>query len=136
MPTSIVLTLRAGALIALAAVMLGACSKEAESSHPTPDGEASSTPAAPEGPRQDFDPRTTADVNEKVYREYASLALGIPRREQDSIVKSTPISELEAAMTARLRRQDSVARAQLSEKYSIPLDSVDAILAARNVPQR
>lgn len=71
-----------------------------------------------------------------IYDEYASLALGVPRREQDSIIKSTPMSEIEAVMTKRLQRQDSIAREELAERHGITRDSVDAILAAKNVPTR
>jgi hypothetical protein len=132
------LSLRTALFITVATLILGACRSDTEPSTPgASDGATGVAPQATEEPRGDrLDPSKAQNFNDLVYREYAGLALGVSRREQDSIVHSTPISQIEAVMTARMRRQDSVAREQLAAKHAITRDSVDAILAARNVPKR
>lgn len=80
------------------------------------------------------DPQLT--LADSVYTQYARLAIGLSRREMDSIVKSNHPNDIQTQMEIRMRKQDTIARRQLAEKFGITRDSVDAILAARNVPPR
>jgi hypothetical protein len=75
-----------------------------------------------------FDSANAAVFHHIVYREYAGLAVSLPKKVADSILKTTPMEKIQDAMQARMDRQDSIARAQLAAKYKITTDSVEAIL--------
>jgi hypothetical protein len=98
---------------------------------------AAPVPMPMEGPRDTtFDPENVEAFHDVVYKQYAYLALQLPRRVMDSILATAAPMDMDKAMTARLRVQDTIARQQLAAKYGISRDSVDAILAEHNVPKQ
>lgn len=74
---------------------------------------------------------------EVIYREYAALAVKLPKRQNDSVVKavigstkdpSNVKDALQKAMEPMRKRQDSIARQTLTTKYRISIDSVNGII--------
>lgn len=115
------------------ALLLGSCAKEdaPEPAKPAPGDSAGRIILLPmQGERrQGYDSANADNFHRVVYMEYARLGVQLPKRVADSIFRSTPMEQIESAMTARIRRQDTVARSMLAVKYSISIDSIDAILA-------
>ena len=103
---------------------------------PTPEPVDSGQAVVPMKPDTGYVPGSGVSFEESLYRQYARLAVGLPRSEMDSILRSTPPTEIEQQMSLRLQAQDTIARGRLADKYNISRDSVDAILSARNVPKR
>lgn len=72
-----------------------------------------------------------------IYREYAQLAVRLPKQKNDSLLKAVIRStkdpkqvkdKLQKAMAPMRSRQDSIARHTLAAKYRISVDSVNAII--------
>jgi hypothetical protein len=121
------------------ALIFGACGDDT----PEPMGETrrdtgvTVVPLPMEGQRDTaFNPANVESFHEIVYKQYARMAVGLPRRVTDSIFASVPPTEIQTHMERALHGQDTIARRELAEKYGISRDSVDAILALKNVPKR
>lgn len=132
---------RAGARLfafAIACVMLASCGEKTEQSDvPTTDSTIKMVPMPMQGDRgTDVNPDNTENFEDVVYKHYAHLAVSLPVKEMDSILKSVPPDEIQEQMTKRLHMQDTIARGRLADEYHISRDSVNAILARRNVPLR
>ncbi|MEO5931299.1 MAG: hypothetical protein ABIR47_15305 [Candidatus Kapaibacterium sp.] len=68
-----------------------------------------------------------------VYVEFAHVGTNVPRHITDSILQGVMRStgdpgKMQAAMTAYMHTHDSLARAALSAKYNITVDSLNGIL--------
>jgi hypothetical protein len=133
-------TSRSLALLALVLVLsIGACTEEPDPvlHEQQPKGDAPPTILPMEGARDTaFNPANVESFHDVVFRQYARLAVGLPRRVMDSIVNSVPPPQIQEQMEIRLRQQDTIARRQLADKYGISRDSINAILATKNVPRR
>jgi len=64
----------------------------------------------------------------RVFRDYASQGVAIPRSVTDSIAGLKDIRKMEVAMNNYMRRHDSLVRSTIAAHYGLSLDSLDAII--------
>jgi hypothetical protein len=67
-----------------------------------------------------------------VYDDYARLAVALPKRVTDSIMKFTDPVKIQQAMDHATKHQDSIARSTLADFYHISTDSLQKILDKGN----
>ncbi len=75
-------------------------------------------------------PDTMASFEERVFRDYASQGVAIPRSVTDSIVGLKDPRKMEEAMNRYMHGHDSLVRESIVNHYGITLDSLDAIIRA------
>lgn len=96
------------------------------------DSTARSSPSAPaDSPSvttSTTPPDSTVSFEERVFRDYASQGVAIPRRVTDSIVRLNDPRKMEEAMNRYMRGHDSLVRESIVNHYGISLDSLDAII--------
>ena len=63
-----------------------------------------------------------------VYDDYARLGVTLPRRVTDSIMKLNDPQKIQPAMERLTKRQDSIARQTIVDRYHISIDSLEKIL--------
>jgi hypothetical protein len=120
-------------LLTLGLVAVAACGDRKPES-PNQNDSTVAVPLPMQGARTPgYDPANKENFEQVVFKEYSHLAVQLPRRVMDSIVKSTKNpAQIEQQMMIRMQRQDSTARTSLAAKYGISRDSVDAILKRLN----
>lgn len=118
-------------LLGLALAACGDTKKPADAPAPATPAPADTQAAAPSEPQVLRRPGATFE--DRIHEEYSYLAINIPKRVSDSILvaNKTDPHKIEK-MTAYLKRQDTVARLTITEKYGITLDSLNRILKQKD----